>query len=114
VIAKLSRRGLSARSSSLERLSEYDAVLYHIGNDYRYHSEIYRAMQSSPGSSSSTISLYRSFFLGVARQQGRMSIYFDELEACHGRRERLLAEEQLNRGAAPQHEGAPLDFPMKP
>src|SRR5581483_2693687 len=46
------------------------------------------------------------------RQAGRMSVYFDELEACHGKRERQFAEEQMNRGAAPPHEGAPLEFPL--
>jgi 2-polyprenyl-3-methyl-5-hydroxy-6-metoxy-1,4-benzoquinol methylase/glycosyltransferase involved in cell wall biosynthesis len=98
--------------AALRKLSGYDAVLYHIGNDYRYHSGIYRAMQSCPGIVVFHDFALQDFFLGVARQQGRMSIYFDELEACHGRRERLLAEEQLSRGAAPPHEGAPLDFPM--
>jgi glycosyltransferase involved in cell wall biosynthesis/SAM-dependent methyltransferase len=98
--------------AALRKLSEYDAVLYHIGNDYRYHSGIYRTMQSSPGVIVFHDFALQDFFLGVARQQDQMSIYFDELEACHGRRERLLAEEHLSRGAAPLHEGAPLDFPL--
>jgi len=33
----------------LERLAEYDAVIYHVGNDHRYHSGIFRVMQRHPG-----------------------------------------------------------------
>ncbi len=98
--------------AALDRLNAYDAALYHIGNDYRYHGGIYWAMQKHPGIVVLHDVALQDFFLGIARQQGRMSIYFDELEACHGKRERLFAEEQMNRGAAPPHEGAPLEFPL--
>jgi glycosyltransferase involved in cell wall biosynthesis/2-polyprenyl-3-methyl-5-hydroxy-6-metoxy-1,4-benzoquinol methylase len=99
-------------TASLNKLEAYDAVLYHLGNDYRYHGGIYWAMQRHPGIVVLHDFALQDFFLGIARHAGRMNIYFDELEACHGKRERQFAEEQMNRGAVPPHEGAPLDFPM--
>ncbi len=99
-------------TAALDQLSDYDAVLYHIGNDYRYHSGIYSAMQRTAGIVVFHDFALQDFFLGMARQQGRMSIYFDEIEAGHGREERLRAEEYFNRGAAPFHESAPLQFPL--
>ncbi len=99
-------------SSALGKLGGYDAILYHIGNDYRYHSGLYWTMQKHPGIVVLHDFALQDFFLGIARQAGRMSVYFDELEACHGKRERQFAEEQMNRGAAPPHEGAPLEFPL--
>jgi glycosyltransferase involved in cell wall biosynthesis/2-polyprenyl-3-methyl-5-hydroxy-6-metoxy-1,4-benzoquinol methylase len=98
--------------STLDGLIGYDAFLYHIGNDYRYHSGIYTVMQAYPGIVVLHDFALQDFFLGMARQQGRMSIYFDEIEAGHGRHERLRAEEHFNRGAAPFHESAPLEFPL--
>ena len=97
---------------ALELLPNYDAAIYHIGNDYRYHSGIYFAMQRHPGIVVLHDFALQDFFLGIARQQNQMSIYFDEIEAGHGRRERLRAEEHFARGAAPFHESAPLDFPL--
>ncbi|HSQ25342.1 MAG TPA: glycosyltransferase, partial [Pyrinomonadaceae bacterium] len=98
--------------STLETLPAYDAVLYHIGNDYRYHSGIYAAMQCHPGIVVLHDFALQDLFLGMARHQGRMSIYFDEIEGGHGRHERLRAEEHFNRGAGPFHESAPLEFPL--
>jgi glycosyltransferase involved in cell wall biosynthesis len=101
-----------AHPSALDTLADYDAVLYHMGNDYRYHSGIYAAMQRHPGIVVLHDFALQDFFLGLARQQGQMSIYFDEIEDGHGRRERLQAESHFNRGAIPFHESAPLEFPL--
>jgi glycosyltransferase involved in cell wall biosynthesis/SAM-dependent methyltransferase len=98
--------------SALETLANYDAVLYHMGNDYRYHSGIYAAMRRHPGIVVLHDFALQDFFLGIARHQGRMNIYFDEIEGGHGRSERLRAEEHFKRGAAPFHESAPLEFPL--
>ncbi|HJT66652.1 MAG TPA: hypothetical protein VJ749_09365, partial [Pyrinomonadaceae bacterium] len=35
--------------SLLRRLQEFDAVVYHMGNDHRYHAGILEAMQTRPG-----------------------------------------------------------------
>ncbi len=112
ICANFCVRDYGSEPGILNRLSEYDAVLYHLGNDYRYHSGIYKAMQKHPGIVVFHDFALQDFFLGLARHEGRIRIYLDELEACHGRRERVRAEEFLNRGAVPPHEGAPVRFPL--
>jgi glycosyltransferase involved in cell wall biosynthesis/SAM-dependent methyltransferase len=98
--------------SVLERLAEYDAVIYHLGNDHRYHSGIFKVMQRHAGIVVFHDFALQDFFLGLAREQGQMSIYLNELEACNGKRERAKADEHLRRGALPPHNAAPLDFPL--
>ncbi|MFN2493508.1 MAG: glycosyltransferase [Pyrinomonadaceae bacterium] len=98
--------------SVLERLSEYDAVVYHVGNDHRYHSGIYKVMQRHPGIVVFHDVALQDFFIGLARDEGRMSIYLDELEACYGKDERAKAQDYLRRGALPPHNDVPLDFPL--
>jgi len=98
--------------SVLDALDQYDAAIYHIGNDHRYHSGILRAMQRRPGILVLHDFALQDFFLGLAREQGLMSIYLDELEACYGKRERARAAEYFRRGALPPHVDAPLDFPL--
>ena len=98
--------------AALDELSNYDAALYHVGNDYRYHSGIYSVMQRNPGIVVLHDFALQDFFLGMARHHGRMSIYFEEIEAGHGWPERVRAEEYFKRGAAPFHESAPLAFPL--
>src|SRR4051794_16867753 len=34
---------------SLRRLASFDAILYHMGNDHRYHTGIFEAMTKYPG-----------------------------------------------------------------
>src|SRR5262245_24667062 len=98
--------------SALAQLPYYDTALYHIGNDYRYHSGIYAAMQRYPGILVLHDFALEDFFLGMARDQGHMDIYFEEIEAGHGRPERVRAQDHHERGAAPLHENAPLEFPL--
>src|SRR6476660_460579 len=98
--------------AALESLSDYDAVIYHIGNDHRYHSGIIRALQRHPGIAVFHDFALQDFFLGLARQENSLSIYLDELEACHGKRESERAAEYLLRGAEPPHPVSGLDFPL--
>ncbi len=97
---------------ALESLKNYDAVIYHIGNDHRYHSGILRAMQQHPGIVVFHDFALQDFYLGLARDEGSLDIYLDELEACHGRSERTKAEEYLRRGALPPQAASPLEFPL--
>jgi len=96
----------------LNSLDDYDAVVYHIGNDHRYHSGIFRAMQRHPGIAVFHDFALQDFFLGLARQENSLSIYLDELEVCHGERETERATEYLSRGADPPHAVTGLDFPL--
>ncbi len=96
----------------LQRLPEYDAIVYHMGNDHRYHSNIVRVMRVHPGIVVFHDFALQDFFLGQAREKGDMSTYLDELEACDGKSERTNAEDFVRRGATPSHAAAPLSFPL--
>ncbi|HEV2765628.1 MAG TPA: glycosyltransferase family 4 protein, partial [Pyrinomonadaceae bacterium] len=97
----------------LARLRDtYDAVLCHMGNDHRYHAGVFDALRAAPGVVVLHDFALQDFFLGLARERGRMDIYLDELEACHGREARQSAAESLARGSAPPQAARPLSFPM--
>ncbi|HWN10806.1 MAG TPA: methyltransferase domain-containing protein [Pyrinomonadaceae bacterium] len=101
-----------ANPESLDLLPNYDAIVYHMGNDHRYHTGIVRVMRQHPGVVVFHDYALQDFFLGQAREQGAMSSYLDELEACNGKSERTKAEEFVRRGATPPHAAAPLNFPL--
>ena len=98
--------------SLLDRLDEFDAVLYHLGNDHRYHAGIFDAMRARPGVTIFHDFALQDFFLGLARERKDFRIYLDELKACHGERAALEAEEALARGGVPAALARPLDFPL--
>ena len=97
----------------LKRLrDDYDAVLYHMGNDHRYHAGVFDAMRAAPGVVVFHDFALQDFFLGLARARGDLNLYLDELEACHGPQARATAADALARGAAPPQAATPLLFPM--
>ncbi|HEV2827144.1 MAG TPA: hypothetical protein VGW76_06030, partial [Pyrinomonadaceae bacterium] len=77
----------------IDRLREYDAIVYHLGNDHRYHTGIVRVMRQHPGIAVFHDFALQDFFLGQARDQADIKVYLEELEACHGMNERRRAEE---------------------
>lgn len=96
----------------IARLVEYDALLYHLGNDHRYHTGIVSVMRQHPGVAVFHDFALQDFFLGQARDQADMHVYLDELEACHGINERRRAEEAIRRGSLPPQVNSPLTFPL--
>ncbi|HEX7177494.1 MAG TPA: methyltransferase domain-containing protein [Pyrinomonadaceae bacterium] len=98
--------------AALERLDDYDAVVYHLGNDHRYHSGIYDAASRRPGVVVFHDFALQDFFLGLARERGDVNIYLDEVGSEHGPEERARAAEALARGGLPSHFAAPLHFPL--
>ncbi|HYN86324.1 MAG TPA: methyltransferase domain-containing protein [Pyrinomonadaceae bacterium] len=98
--------------SSLARLGEYDAALYHLGNDHRYHAGLYDAMRARPGVAVFHDFALQDFFLGLARSRGDLNVYLDEVEAEHGPAERAAAEASLRRGGTPAHFSRPLGYPL--
>jgi glycosyltransferase involved in cell wall biosynthesis len=96
----------------LRELHRYDVALYHVGNDHRYHAGIYEAALAHPGVVVLHDFALQNFFLGLARERGSVSLYLDELEACHGARARAQAEETIRRGGTPAAAAAPLAFPL--
>jgi 2-polyprenyl-3-methyl-5-hydroxy-6-metoxy-1,4-benzoquinol methylase/glycosyltransferase involved in cell wall biosynthesis len=96
----------------IDKLREYDAIMYHLGNDHRYHTGIVSVMREHPGIAVFHDFALQDFFLGQARDQADMNIYLEELEACHGINERRRAEEAIHRGSLPPHINSPLTFPL--
>lgn len=98
--------------SLLDTLREYDVIIYHIGNDHRYHSGIFDAMSTHPGIAVFHDFALQDFFLGLARERRDLRLYLDEMASCHGDMERQLAAEYLQRGSEPPHACSPLSFPL--
>jgi 2-polyprenyl-3-methyl-5-hydroxy-6-metoxy-1,4-benzoquinol methylase/glycosyltransferase involved in cell wall biosynthesis len=100
------------KRSLLRELDRFDAVVYHMGNDHRYHSGIFDAMTVRPG----IVVLHdfglQDFFLGLARERNDPGIYLNEVEFCQGKKLRNEAAEELTRGAIPSIASRPLDFPL--
>ncbi len=100
--------------AALGELERYDAVLYQMGNDHRYHAGIYDVARSYPGIVVLHDFALQNFFLGLARARGDMNIYLDEIEACHGVGLRRETEAAIARGEHPPLAAAPLDYPLNP
>jgi glycosyltransferase involved in cell wall biosynthesis/2-polyprenyl-3-methyl-5-hydroxy-6-metoxy-1,4-benzoquinol methylase len=98
--------------SVLKSLDDYDAVVYHLGNDHRYHTAIAAVMKKHPGIVVFHDFALQDFFLGQANAQNNMRLYLDELETCHGPEERQRAEDYIRRGSVPPQVNAPLTFPL--
>lgn len=100
------------QNSHLRELDQFDAVVYHMGNDHRYHSGIFKAMQHRRGVVVFHDFALQEFFLGLAREQNDLRVYLDEVEFCHGKLARDEAAESLARGADPSMLHRPIDFPL--
>src|SRR5215210_1360460 len=99
-------------TEALESLGEFDAAVYHLGNDHRYHAGVFDAVRAHAGIVVFHDFALQDFFLGLARERGDMRLYLDEVAACHGEEARREAEEALARGATPAAFARPLDFPL--
>ncbi|MGH9929685.1 MAG: methyltransferase domain-containing protein [Pyrinomonadaceae bacterium] len=98
--------------SVLQTLSGYDAIVYHMGNDHRYHARMLEVAREHPGIVVFHDFALQDFFLGLAQARGRVEIYLEEVLACHGLRATREAAEALERGSTPPHLALPLDFPL--
>lgn len=101
-----------AEPTLLASLGDYDAVVYHVGNDHRYHAGIYAVARAFPGVVVLHDFALQTFFLGLARERGEAILYLDELGACHGARARAEAESAFATGATPSFYAQPLAFPL--
>jgi glycosyltransferase involved in cell wall biosynthesis len=101
-----------AEPERLKQLTDYDAVVYHIGNDHGYHAGIYEVARDFPGVVVLHDFALQAFFLSLAHERVDLDIYLDELEACHGAEARVEAELALSRGSAPTFYSQPEAFPL--
>jgi glycosyltransferase involved in cell wall biosynthesis/SAM-dependent methyltransferase len=98
--------------SILKTLSEYDAIVYQMGNDHRYHAGMLEVARAHPGVLVFHDFALQDFFLGLAQSRDRVEIYLEELLACHGKRATREAAEALERGSTPPQVDRPIDFPL--
>src|SRR6185503_7666314 len=62
-----------------QRLGEFDAIIYHVGNDHRYHTRIVETMRAFPGIAVFHGLALQDFFLGLARERKDLRVYLDEM-----------------------------------
>jgi 2-polyprenyl-3-methyl-5-hydroxy-6-metoxy-1,4-benzoquinol methylase/glycosyltransferase involved in cell wall biosynthesis len=98
--------------SLLRSLTNFDAIVYHMGNDHRYHAGILDCMFEHPGIVVFHDFALQDFFLGLARQRDDLRLYLDEVAGCHGPRVQLDAAQALALGSIPSIMERPLDFPL--
>jgi SAM-dependent methyltransferase/glycosyltransferase involved in cell wall biosynthesis len=98
--------------SVLKTLREYDAIVYHMGNDHRYHAGMLEVAREHPGIVVFHDFALQDFFLGLAQAHGRVELYLEEVLACHGKRVTREAAEALERGSTPPQVALPLEFPL--
>ena len=100
------------KPSHLGRLNEFDAVIYHMGNDHRYHTGMLAAMKARPGVVVFHDFALQDFFLGLARDKNDLRLYLDEVEFCYGTEARQQTAGALARGMTPSIVNQPLNFPL--
>ena len=83
--------------SVLKTLADYDAIVYHMGNDHRYHASMLEVARAHPGIVVFHDFALQDFFLGLAQERNRSEIYLEETFACHGRHATREAAEALER-----------------
>lgn len=105
-------RDYRRQRTSLRELDRFDAVVFHMGNDHRYHAGILEAMKRRSGVVVFHDFALQDFFLGFARDRGDLRLYLEEVEICHGENARREAAEALERGAAPAILARPVAFPL--
>ena len=98
--------------SALDRLNHYDAAIYHLGNDHRYHAGIYEVLRNHPGIAVFHEYTFQDFFVGQANDLKDWRFYLEEIDFCYGADERAKAEESIERGDLPPQARAPLDYPL--
>jgi 2-polyprenyl-3-methyl-5-hydroxy-6-metoxy-1,4-benzoquinol methylase/glycosyltransferase involved in cell wall biosynthesis len=96
----------------LNTLDHFDAVVYHMGNDHRYHAGIHDNIKTHPGIVVFHDFALQDFFLGLSRERKDPNIYFDEVLACHGLEASREAEKALNQGRPPAAVEQPTVFPL--
>ena len=96
----------------LGKLKDFDAVVYHLGNDHRYHARMLEVARAHPGIVVFHDFALQDFFLGLAQERGHPETYLEEVFACHGYDATRDAAEALERGSTPPLLALPLDFPL--
>src|SRR6476620_7093078 len=97
---------------SLKRLKSFDAVLYHMGNDHRYHTGIFETMVNFPGILVLHDFALHDFFFNLAQTRKDLRLYLDEVGRCYGETVKRAASDALAAGATPRIAANPVKFPL--
>jgi 2-polyprenyl-3-methyl-5-hydroxy-6-metoxy-1,4-benzoquinol methylase/glycosyltransferase involved in cell wall biosynthesis len=112
VTAQFDVRDYRKEPSVLQTLTDFDALLYHFGNDHRYHAGMLEVMRERPGVVVFHDFALQDFFLGLARASRDLRVYLEEVATCHGEEARAEAAETLARGGTPAMVSRPVEFPL--
>src|SRR4030095_14578444 len=96
----------------LRTLKQYDAVVYHMGNDHRYHTGIFDTMQKYPGIVVFHDFALQDFFLGLARERGDFRIFLDEVSYSYGSSLKSEVAHRLGSDGWIASLSPPADFPL--
>ncbi|HYY96642.1 MAG TPA: methyltransferase domain-containing protein [Pyrinomonadaceae bacterium] len=110
--ARFPLRDFRRDPSALRSLAGFDAVVYHVGNDHRYHAGILDVARTHPGVVVLHDFALQDYFLGLARERGDLRLYLEEVAACHGEEARREAADALARGGTPAIVARPVEFPL--
>jgi len=97
---------------NLTRLPDYDAIIYHMGNDHRYHAGIYRTARAFPGIIVLHDYALQTFFWGLANADKNMRLYLDELDACSDAALHPTEAAARRPGRINAAQSEPLRFPL--
>ena len=64
--------------------SEFDAILYHMGNHYRYHRSVFEALWRIPGIALLHDCVLNQFFAKFALEKGNFGMFQRLFELCYG------------------------------
>src|SRR5438128_5039523 len=96
----------------LKRLESFEAVIYHMGNDHRYHTAIFKTMLKYPGILVLHDFSLHDFFFSLAQTRKDLRLYLDEVSACYGESAKDAVSEALASGAAPRIANHRIEFPL--
>src|SRR5215471_14537101 len=99
------------RPALLKRLKSFDAIVYHMGNDHRYHTGIYETMLKHPGILVLHDFALQEFFFNLGHTRRDLRLYLEEVAVCYGETIRKSANEALAVGATPRIASYPIEFP---
>ncbi|MFH1928898.1 MAG: glycosyltransferase [Chloroflexota bacterium] len=83
---------------SLRQTEGYEATIYHIGNDTRYHEHIYHTALKYPGIVVLHEYMLQHLVQGMTLARGNPEGYVEEMRYCYGRTGERLARLQINTG----------------
>jgi len=96
----------------LQRLASFDAVVYHMGNDHRYHTAIFETMIKHPGILVLHDFALHDFFFNLAQTRKDFRLYLDEVGLCYGETVKRATSDALAAGATPRIAANPIRFPL--